>query len=269
MTATTDRLPGSTRTRTGMRGLGALTRSEGRLFLRDFGSLFFVLLFPTVLLIGMGMAIPGMREPITDAGPVWGQFKVVDLFLPVMLCVAAATAGLTALPAYLAGYRETGVLRRLSTTPMRPQGVLLAQLVVQLAAVTVGALLALLAGRLVFGSPMPEQPLLAAVTFVLAVTSMFGVGLLIGGLANKGTTASGMGMLVYFPMLFMAGLWTPGPAMPDAIARIATYTPLGAGSQSMSAAWFGTGDFPLTQLIVMVAWSVVLFLVAARTFRWD
>lgn len=267
MTATTKPYAGSTRT--GMRGLGVLTRTEGRLFLRDFGSLFFVLIFPSVLLIGMGLAIPGMREPITDAGPLWGQFTVVDLFLPVMLCVAAATAGLTALPAYLASYRETGVLRRLSTTPMRPQGVLLAQLVVQLVAVTVGALLALLAGRLVFGSPMPERPVLAVVTFLLAVTAMFGIGLLIGGVANKGTTASGIGMLVYFPMLFLAGLWTPGPAMPDAVARVATYTPLGAGSQAMNVAWFGDGDFPLTQLVVMVVWSVLLFLVAARTFRWE
>ena len=39
MTATTKPYAGSTRT--GMRGLGALTRTEGRLFLRDFGSLFF------------------------------------------------------------------------------------------------------------------------------------------------------------------------------------------------------------------------------------
>lgn len=115
--------------RLGMRGLPTLIATEARLFTRDFGNLFFVLVFPTVLLVGMGYAIPDMREPLTDAGALNG-LRVVDLFLPVMFCVAAATAGLAALPAYLASYRETGVLRRLSTTPMRPAGVLLAQVVI-------------------------------------------------------------------------------------------------------------------------------------------
>jgi ABC-2 type transport system permease protein len=195
-------------TRLGMRGLPTLIASEARLFIRDLGNLFFVLLFPTVLLVGMGFAIPGMRDPITDAG-AWTGLRVVDLYLPVMFCVAAATAGLTALPSYLAGYRETGVLRRMSTTPMRPAGVLLAQVAVQLGGVIVGSLLALVAGALIFGTPMPDQPLVALLAFLFTVAAMFGIGLLIGGVANKGTTASGIGMLVYFPMLFTAACGRP------------------------------------------------------------
>lgn len=264
---TTPTTPTRGPTRLGMRGLPTLIGSEARLFLRDFGNLFFVLLFPTVLLVGMGFAIPGMRDPIDDAG-AWTGLRVVDLYLPVMFCVAAATAGLTALPAYLASYRETGVLRRMSTTPMRPAGVLLAQVVVQLGGVIVGSLLALLAGSLVFGTPMPDQPLVALLAFLFAVAAMFGIGLLIGGMANKGTTASGIGMLIYFPALFTAGLWTPGPVMPETLETISTYTPLGAGSQAMTDAWYG-GDFPALQLVVMGAWAVVLFVAAARTFRWS
>lgn len=268
---TTTRAPASTSTREstalGMRGLPTLIASEGRLFLRDFGNLFFVLAFPTVLLVGMGFAIPGMREEITDAGS-WSGLRVVDLYLPVMLCVAAATAGLNSLPAYLAGYRETGVLRRMSTTPMRPAGVLLAQVAVQLCGVIVGSLLALVAGAIVFGTPMPDQPLVALLAFLFVIAAMFAMGLVIGGLANKGTTASGIGMLLYFPMLFTAGLWTPGPVMPDTLQKISTYTPLGAGSQAMTDGWYG-GDLPLLQLAVMAVWAVALFLVAARTFRWS
>ncbi|WP_114906079.1 ABC transporter permease [Ornithinimicrobium murale] len=253
---------------TGTRGLSALITAELRLFLRDAGNVFFVVAFPTVLLIGMGLAIPGMREPITDLPEPWLGLRAVDLFVPLMLCVAAATAGLSTVPAYLASYRETGVLRRMATTPMRPQGVLFAQAVVQLAGVTAGGVLALAVGSLVFDAPMAQNPLLALVVFLLATASMFGIGVLIGGLAPKGATASGIGMLIYFPMLFLAGLWTPGPMMPDAVEAIATYTPLGAASQAMSEAWFGLG-MPWVQLVVMLAWAVLMFTVAARTFRWE
>ncbi|WP_256842480.1 ABC transporter permease [Ornithinimicrobium cryptoxanthini] len=256
------------RSRTGTRGLPTLIAAELRLFLRDPGSVFFVLAFPTVLLIGMGFAIPGMRDPITDLPEPWLGLRAVDLFVPLMLCVAAATAGLTTVPSYLASYRETGVLRRMATTPMRPQGVLIAQAVVQLAAVAVGCALALLTARLVFDAPMAQNPALALLVLALATTAMFGIGVLIGGLASKASTASGIGMLIYFPMLFLAGLWTPGPMMPDAVEKVATYTPLGAASQAMNDAWFGPG-MPWVQLVVMAAWTVAMFVIAARTFRWE
>lgn len=259
----------ATTPRTGSRAFRALLRSETRLFLRDTGNVVFVLGFPMILLIGMGFAIPGMRDAITDAPEPWYGLRPIDLFAPIMVCVAVATAGLSSLPAMLAGYRERGVLRRLSTTPMRPQSVLLAQLVVQAGAVLVGAALALVAGTLVFGIPGPVQPLLTAALVVPAVAAIFGIGLLIGGLAPKATTASGLGMLVYFPMLFFAGLWTPGPLMPDPVEAVARFTPLGAASQAMTDAWLVGDGVPWLQLAVMVTWAAVLSTVAARTFRWS
>lgn len=254
---------------TGSRPFRALLRSEVRLFLRDTGNVIFVLGFPMILLIGMGFAIPGMRDAITDAPEPWYGLRAIDLFAPIMVCVAVATAGLSSLPAVLAGYRERGVLRRLSTTPMRPQSVLLAQLVVQAGGVLIGSGLALVAGRIVFGIPMPEQPLLTIALVIPAVAAIFGIGLLIGGLAAKATTASGLGMLVYFPMLFFAGLWTPGPLMPDALETVARFTPLGAASQAMTEAWLIGGGVPWVQVAVMVAWAAGFITLASRTFRWS
>ncbi|USQ74878.1 ABC transporter permease [Ornithinimicrobium cryptoxanthini] len=252
----------------GMRGLTTLLGSEARLFTRDVGNVFFVVGFPTVLLLGMAFAIPGMRETITDAPQPFTGLRPMDLFAPIVVAVAVATAGLTTLPTYLAAYRETGVLRRLATTPMRPLGVLVGQVLAQLAGLTVGCGLALGVGAMVIGLPGPERIGLAAASYLLAVAAIFAIGLMLGGLAPKATTASGIGMLLYFPMLFLAGMWTPGPLMPDTLERIAAYSPLGAASQSLSAAWFG-GDLPILQLLVMAGWAVAAFGVALRTFRWD
>lgn len=247
------------------RGLPALMATEARLFLRDRGNVFFVVAFPAVLYVGMVLAVPVMDNTVQDLPGRFAGLRVLDLFAPVVVTVAVATAGLTALPTYLAGYREAGVLRRLSTTPMRPHGVLLAQVVVQLGGLAVGTALAVGIGTLALGAPLPVNPVLGLVTFVLATAAMFGIGLVLGGLAPKASTASGLGMLLYFPMLFLAGLWTPGPAMPDTVAQVATYSPLGAASQAMTSAWFG-GDLPLVQLVL---WALGLFAVAARTFRWS
>lgn len=250
------------------RGLGQLTRTEARLFGRDVGSVFFSLAFPTVLMVGMGLAIPGMREPMVGVGGPLEGLQMIHLFTPALVSVAIATVGLTTLPSYLAGYREQGVFRRLSTTPMRPPGVLYAHLVIAVVTLVIAAPVAVAAGVAIFEVPLPQQPLLTAAAFFLGAGAMLGIGLLIGGLAPKATVASGIGMLVYFPMLFFAGLWTPGPLMPQTLQTVAGYTPLGAASQAMSEAWFGSGT-PWSQLAVLTGYAIALFAVGARTFRWS
>lgn len=270
-TPTTDlRPPGPPRTPRVLipRGLGRLTRTEARLFSRDFGSVFFALAFPTVLMVGMGLAIPGMRDPIEGLGGPFEGALVIHIFTPALVSVAIATIGLTTLPAYLAGYREQGVFRRLATTPMRPSGVLYAHVVISVVALLIAAPLAVIAGIVLFDVPLPGQWPVVIAAFLLGSAAILSIGLVIGGLAPKASVASGIGMLVYFPMLFFAGLWTPGPLMPDTLQTIAGYTPLGAVSQAMSEGWFGTGT-PWLQLGVLTAYSVVTFAVAARTFRWS
>lgn len=254
--------------RTGVRGLRALARTELRLFLRDPGTVFFSLVFPAVLLLGVGFALPGMRDPIEGAGPAWDGLTPVATFLPVVLATAIAAPALSTMPTFVAGYRERGVLRRLSATPMRPQGVLLAQVAVNVAAFVVAAALGIAVAAVAFGIVAPRQAGLVVLALLLGAASTFGIGLVIAAVAPKGSTAGGIGMLVYFPMLFFAGLWTPGPVMPDAVAAIGRFTPLGAAGQAMSEAWFGTG-FPALQLVAMLAWVVVLYPLAARLFRWS
>lgn len=273
MTTTTTTPP----TRLRMPGLGKLISTEFKMYGRDIGNIVFVLAFPTILLVGIGFIFPGMQDPITDAPAPWDGLHPIHLLAPVMIPVAIATAGLSAMPTYLASYREKGVLRRLSTTPMAPQGVLVGQLVVNLAWLVVGSALAIAIGMVVLDVPVPADPLVVALTFPLAVAAIFGIGLIIGGLVGKASTAGGIGMLVYFPMLFFAGLWTPGPAMPEAVANLATWTPLGAAGQAFTAGWFGpdglTGldagmGFPTWQFVSMAVWAVVTFAIAVKTFRW-
>src|SRR5690625_2097094 len=268
-TATTTDIPAATGSRPLIaRGLLRLTGTELRLFSRDVGTVFFALVFPTVLLLGMGLVIPGMRDPVEGMGPPWEGMQVIHLFTPALVSVAIATVALNTLPAYRAGYREQGVFRRRSSTPMRPSGILQAHLTISVISLLVAAPAAVLAAVVVFEVPLPQRPVVLAAAFLLGAGAMLGVGLIIGGLAPKANVASGIGMLVYFPMLFFAGLWTPGPLMPDTLQAIAGYTPLGAASQAMSQAWFG-GGVPAQQLAVLAAYGVVTFLIGARTFRWS
>lgn len=248
-----------------MSALSTMTVTEGRLYLRDPSNVFFALAFPSVLLLLLGTLLPGMQESLP--GSRYAGLRVIDLFVPITLALAMATVSLTTFPAVFGTYREKGVLRRLSTTPLRASRLLVAQVVVNVVALVVAVVLSLVVARLVLGIAMPAQPGLAVAMFVLGAVQMIALGCLLAALVPSASAGNALGMLLYFPMLFFAGVWLPGPLMPPTLATISGFVPLGAASQALDEAWFGTG-VPAQQIAVMVVWTAVLVPLAARLFRW-
>jgi ABC-2 type transport system permease protein len=244
--------------------LGAMIVVEARLFLRDPMGTFFGLLFPALLLLVLATAFPGFQDPAPELGGLRG----VDIYTPITISLAIATVALVTLAAVLSIYRERGILRRLATTPVRPARVILASLIVHGAVLLVASALTIAIAKIIFDVAFPASWIGAILAVVLGTASMCTLGMLIAAVAPSAKAASGIGTLVYFPMMFFAGVWTPGPIMPDAAQRIGDFLPLGATSSALQAAWFGDFPEPL-HLGVMIAWTVVCGFGATRLFRWE
>jgi ABC-2 type transport system permease protein len=243
--------------------LSRLTLTETKLFFREPLAAFFVLLFPPVLLVVLG-SIPSFRESSPDLG---GQ-RVIDLYVPIVVALAIAMTALSGLPQTLAGYRERGVLRRMRTTPVKPGWLLGAQLLLCTGASVVVMLVLQAIGHAAFDVPLPRQFGGYLLGYVLSAVSMLALGLLVAALAPSGKGAGSIGTLLFFPVLFFAGLWAPRETMPDVLRRISDFTPLGAGVQSLQDAT--AGHWPqLLHLAVMAGWTIVAGGLAARYFRWE
>ncbi|MBO3083130.1 ABC transporter permease [Cellulomonas fengjieae] len=256
------------RTTSSTSALTRLTAVEARLLLREPSAAFFVALFPAVLLTVLGLVMPWADLPFNDQDPILSQINGITGYAPTVLALAVATVALSSYPTTVAGYRGRGVLKRLSTTPVPPSRILVAQLAVNLGALLVAAVLMYVLGTTVVDVAAPADPLVLLLAFVLAVLSAFAVGSVIAALAPTAAAATAWGMALYFTSLFFAGVWLPLPLMPDVVQTIAGYTPLGAGSEALAAAWYGQ-PFPTSALLVMVAWTAVGVPVAARFFRWS
>jgi ABC-2 type transport system permease protein len=236
---------------------------ETKLFLREPATLAFSVLLPIGLMLVFGLGFRG------DAVPVGSGQHDAPTFLPALsLMISVGMLGFFALPSVLGSYREKGILRRLSTTPVPPAALLIAQLVVQLAVALVAVLALVLVGHLVVGLPLPQNVPGFVLAVVLGLAGLFAVGLVVAALSPSARVAGSVGPLLFFPMLFLAGVWLPRDRMPEALATIGAYSPLGALIDTVGASWAGASP-AVGQLLAMAALALVLGAVAARTFRWE
>lgn len=241
-----------------------LTRTEGKLFARDPIALFFGLVFPAILLLALGYFFPGFDEPSADLDGA----RYIDVYAPMALVLGLATLGLVTLPPIFGTYRQFGILRRLRTTPVHPARLLWAQLAVHTIVAIAAAVLAVVVAVAAFDVTFPERPVWFAISFLLAAASIFSIGLLVGALARTTTSGQAIGMGIYFPMLFFAGLWIPRRIMPDGLLTVSDLTPMGSAVQALEDSWFGLTP-SMTNIVVMLVWAIVVGFIAVRVFRWE
>jgi ABC-2 type transport system permease protein len=208
----------------------------------------------------MGLASSGPDKEL-------GGVSLVATYVPIVIAMTLAVLALTALPTAIGTYRENGVLRRLATTPVGPERVLFAQVAVNVALTASATVLVLVVARAAFGVGLPEA-LGFLLAYALTAAALLGIGMLLAAIAPSARSASAIGAIAFFPMMFFAGLWVPRATMGDTLRDISDYTPLGAGVAALQAAM--RGDFPRPlYLAVLAAWAIAAAAAARTLFRWD
>lgn len=218
---------------------------------------------PLFLLILFG-ELPAFQQHPSS----FGGTTIFDAYVPILVMFSLAMIALLGLPIPLASYRELGVLRRLSTTPVPPSWLLAAQGLVQLCVAAVALLVILVVSITAFGAPAPHSTGGLVLSIVLSIAGLFPIGLLVAAMARTANGASVIGRLLFFPLIFLAGLWLPRALMPSVLLDISNYSPLGAAVEAIQDSML-TGFPPAAPLLVLAGYAVVLAVLAARLFRWE
>lgn len=244
-----------------MKALRSMTFVEIKQFLREPINLAAAIGLPTALLIIFGN-IDGMVKP----DPRWNGLRFIDYFAPSMVVITVAVLALQSMPAYVATYREKGVLKRLSTTPVSPIMLIGAQLLTQLAAAVSALVLLMLVGAIGFDVPMPAHPVDFILTFLLGLSALFTLGLLLAALVPNSRSATAAGFVFFIPTLFFAGVYAPRAFLPDFVVDFGGFFP--PSVQALEDSWTGAGANPW-HLVTMAAIVLVIGPITAKVFRWD
>jgi ABC-2 type transport system permease protein len=243
-------------------GFLSLLITEFRLLAREPLILFWALIFPVGLLVVLGSATS--NEPKAALGGL--PFIVV--YTPVLMTFTLTLLSLSAMPATLASYRDKGYLKRLSTTPVGATRLLTAQLTLVFGLAGSVVILIMLVSHFAYSVPLPSEAGGFVLAILLTMASMAALGLLIASLATSQRVAGATGGILFFPLMFFAGLWVPQQSMGHVLRTISQYTPLGAAVPSITNSDFGRWP-GTTHLIVLAAYTVVLLRISIRFFRWS
>jgi ABC-2 type transport system permease protein len=238
-----------------------LLRTEAKLFFREPTAIFWGVVFPLILTVAMGLA--GDHPDKQLAG-----LSLVDVYVPVAMAMVVTILSVQMLPVILTSYREKGILRRLSTTPVRPLALLGADVVVNLGVVISAVVVIAVVGKLAFHVSLPTQGFGFALTLALTAASMIALGMFVASVSTTTRISQGIGTLLFFPMMFFAGLWIPRQQMSSGLRHASDFTPLGAATAAIQDTMHG--HWPgIVHLAVLAGYALVLSLAASRLFRWE
>ena len=247
-----------------MKSLLKLTWVELKLFLREPVGAFFTLIFPLMVLFIFGTIFGNQPSAYFNG------LGTVDISVPAYTAMIIGTTGLVGLTITVSSYRENGILRRLRTTPIRPLTILAAQVIVLFLMTTLGMLLLVIAGKLVYHMRFEGNVLNVVLGFSLSSLSFFALGFVLASVLPTARTAQVVGMSLLYPMLFLSGAGYPRELLPDTIIKVSSFLPLTYVVTLLRGLWVGdTWSQHLTEVLVLTGLLVVGVFVSTRIFRWE
>jgi ABC-2 type transport system permease protein len=236
---------------------------EFRLYLREPSAFFFTLVFPLLLMLLFGSIWGNQPFP----GQVFGY---IDYSTAAFIGIVILTAGIMNLPISIASYREKGILRRFMATPLSPVSFLIAEMGAILVITTMGVVLLILAGMIMFDMHFRGNPLEAFIAFLLGCGAMAGLGFIPASLAPSARSGNVIANILYFPMLFLSGAALPQDMLPGALRTVSQAFPLTHAIRLLRGIWLGEhlAGHPV-EIAVLAGTLLAGSFFAARMFRWD
>ena len=250
-----------------MRGIAQLVLVQFKLFYREPVALIMTLAHPVLLILLFGSMFGG--QDIENIEELRG-FKFADAMVPAYTAIIIAITAFALIPASVASAKETRVLRHFQASPIRSITYFTAEVFMFFSMTLVGMVLLILVGSVVFGLRFGGFWPSMFAGFALSTFAFFVVGYLVAAVSPSARAATGIGMFLMMPQIFLSGATIPMEVLPEFLQQISPAIPLTHVVNLLQGLWFGYawGD-NLVAVAVLVGMLVVGTVLSAKTFRWE
>jgi ABC-type multidrug transport system, permease component len=248
-----------------MRGLLKLTWIELKIFMREPLGAIGTVVVPVLVFVALGMlgakVMPGAQP---------SQNSIFKVDVPVFAAVLIAINAVLSLVSIISIYREGGILKRLRATPLRPQTILTAQVLVKVILTAMTFILTILAGKRYFPIGSNAPVLSFTLALLLSTVSILSMGFLIASIVPTARFAQPIGGVILYPMIALSGLFIPLASMPPAMRVVARTLPLTYSVSLLQGAWRGDPwSSHIGDIVVLVLVFLICVGLSAKVFRWE
>ena len=214
---------------------------------------------------GLPPAVEPSFQPVQTT-----DLTFISYLVPSILGMSLMQLGVfAAIP--LVADRQKLILKRLQATPLRRWQLVGSNVLMRLLIAVVQTAIIVGVGSVAFHVQIAGSWLLIGSLILLGSLAFIALGYVIASFATTEESANGMTSAVQFPLMFLSGTFFPIDAMPDALRTVARALPLtylGDGLRQVMVD--GTPFSPLWLcFVVLIAWLVGCFTIAAKFFKWQ
>ena len=190
--------------------------------------------------------------------------------LPIIVSLLIVASAVLSLVTIISIYREGGILKRLRATPLRPQTILTAQVVVKLVLSAATLLLMVLAGKRYYPADIHISLFSFTIALLIGTLSILSIGFLIASIVPTARFAQPIGAAILYPMLGISGLFVPVAMMPPALRAVARVLPTTYAVSLLEGIWKGDAwSAHLWDVAALAIGFIVCCAISAKVFRWE
>jgi ABC-2 type transport system permease protein len=194
--------------------------------------------------------------------------KYIDFLIPGLVGFSILVSPMFSLVNISSEYKRLKLFKQLSLTPLTKVEWLASKVLFYVLLSAASFLLMVVVGVFAFGANVVFS--LWLVPF-LALGPMFfcSLGMLVGTVSKNTETASVVGNIITFPMMFLSGTFFPISLMPTYLQYFAHVLPLFYIIDGLNGVMIYSNYFQTTiDLIVVAIITTIVFVAAARLFKW-
>jgi ABC-2 type transport system permease protein len=211
-----------------------------------------------------GTEIIGVNQTTANAQVT----KYIDFLVPGLVGFSILVSPMFSLVNISSEYKRIKLFKQLSLTPITKIEWLASKVLFYVLLSTLSFLLMVAVGVFAFGAHIVLS--LWLIPFLVLGPMFFAsLGMLVGTISKSTETASVVGNIITFPMMFLSGTFFPITLMPTYLQYFAHVLPLFYIIDGLNGVMiYNNYVQAATDLVVVAAITIIAFVAAARLFKW-
>ena len=248
-----------------LRGLWTLTWIEIKVFLREPLGAVGMIVVPVLVFIGLGRIAGSRVDP-----PSLAASGFLRVSVPVLASILITLSAVLSLVTIISIYREGGILKRLRATPLRPQTILTAHVLVKLLLTAVTLLLMVLAGKRYYPIGIHVPVFSFSIALLISTWSVLSIGFLIASIVPTARFSQPIGAILLYPMVALSGLFVALESLPPKLRIVARMLPLTYAVSLLEGILKGDAwSAHLGDIVALTVVFAVCTALSAKVFRWE